>query len=53
MRITTAKMDVIMPDGENIDVDMRDESETVIIDGTSVSTLLRSTRSWIQLIAIL
>jgi hypothetical protein len=38
MQITTAKMDVILPDGENVDIDMHDESEAVVVDGTSVST---------------
>lgn len=38
MQVTTAKMDVILPDGENVDIDMHDESEAVIVDGTSVST---------------
>jgi hypothetical protein len=36
MQITTAKMDVILPDGENVDIDMHDESEAVVVDGTSV-----------------
>jgi hypothetical protein len=39
MTVTTANMDVIFPDGENVDVPMKDESEDMVVGGNTVSDL--------------